>query len=86
MLAYETVQQLEEDLEYARSNPDDEAFFDTMVQRYKNATSKVQNILKSALYDRMLEHNPTYMIEKIAAENPHKIIYCNTESDPFFHA
>jgi len=85
MNAYESLQQLEDDLEYARNNPHDEAFFDKMVERYKNATSPVQTILKSALYDRMLEHNPTYMIEKIAAENPHKMIYCNTEQDPFFH-
>ena len=85
MLAYETVQQLEEDLDYARNNPLDEAFFSNMVERYKNATKEVQAVLKSALFDKMLEHNPTYMIEKIAQENPHKMIYCNTQQDPFFH-
>jgi hypothetical protein len=85
MTAYQCLEQLEEDLEYARNNPQDESFFGTMVERYKNASSDVQKLLKSALYDRMLEHNPTYMIEKIAAENPHKMVYCNTEQDPFFH-
>lgn len=85
MDAYQCLEQLECDLEYARNNPHDDAFFGKMVQRYQNATSQVQFILKSALFDRMLEFNPTYMIEKIAAENPKKIIYCNTEQDPFFH-
>lgn len=85
MNAYLSLQQLEDDLEYARNNPHDEAFFGKMVERYKNATSQVQLILKSALYDRMLDYNPTYLIEKIAAENPQKLIYCNTENDPFFH-
>lgn len=85
MNAYENLQQLENDLEYARNNPYDEAFFDKMVARYKKATKEVQAVLKSALFDRMLEHNPTYMIEKIAQENPDKLIYCNTQQDPFFH-
>lgn len=85
MTAYQSLQQLEDDLEYARNNPLDEAFFDKMVERYKNATNEVQSILKSALFDKMLEHNPTYMIEKIAQENPNKIIYCNTPQDPFFY-
>lgn len=85
MNAYQSLQQLEEDLEYARNNPLDEAFFGNMVERYKNATTEVQTVLKSALYDRMLEFNPTYMIEKIAQENPQKMIYCNTPQDPFFH-
>ncbi len=85
MNAYQSLQQLEDDLEYARNNPLDEAFFGNMVERYKNATNEVQAVLKSALYDRMLEFNPTYMIEKIAQENPHKMIYCNTQQDPFFH-
>ena len=85
MNSYQSLQQLEEDLEYARNNPLDEAFFGKMVERYKNSTTEVQAILKSALFDKMLEHNPIYMIEKIAQENPHKMIYCNTPQDPFFH-
>lgn len=85
MNAYANLQQLEEDLDYARNNPHDEAFFAKMVERYKNANSETKTVLKSALFDKMLEHNPTYVIEKIAEENPHKMIYCNTQADPFFH-
>ena len=85
MNAYECLQQLDEDLEHARNNPHDETFFDLMLERYKNATVEVQEILKSALFDRMLEHNPIYLIEKIAEVNPHKMIYCNSPQDPFFH-
>ena len=85
MNAYANLQQLEEDLEYARNNPHDEAFFGSMVQRYKNSTTEVQSILKSALFDRLLDYNPAYLIEKVAAEYPKKIIYCNTPQDPFFH-
>lgn len=85
MNAYQSLEQLENDLEYARNNPDDEAFFATMVERYTNAEKSIQLTLKAALYDRMLEHNPIYMIERIAADDPTKIIHCNTEQDPFFH-
>lgn len=85
MNAYECLQQLDEDLEYARNNPHDAAIFDTMLERYKNATVEVQEILKSALFDRMLEHNPMYLIEKVAEVSPHKMIYCNSPQDPFFH-
>jgi len=85
MNAYECLQQLEEDLEYARDNPHDEEFFSKMVFRYKNSTEQVQELLKSALFDRMLEHNPLYMFEKVAEENPQKVIYYNSTQDPFFH-
>lgn len=85
MEQYQNLQQLEDDLDYARNNPDDEAFFVRMVERYRNAAKPVQTALKAALFDKMLEHNPEYVIEKIAEENPTKIIYCNTQQDPFFH-
>ena len=39
MNSYQSLQQLEEDLEYARNNPLDEAFFGSMVERYKNSTT-----------------------------------------------
>lgn len=85
MNAYQNLEQLESDLEYARENPGDESFFTTMVERYKNATSEVQKILKSALFDKMLEFNPEYVIEKIVEESPHKMIYRNSQQDPFFY-
>lgn len=85
MNAYESLQQLEDDLEFARNNPGDDAFFDKMLERYRNATNQIQVVLKAALFDKMLEHNPAYIIEKIAEENPNKIVYCRSTQDPFFY-
>lgn len=85
MDSYKCLQQLEIDLEYARNNPHDLVFFDEMLERYRNSDQQMQAVLKSALFDRMLEHNPLYMIEKLAKENPNKIIFYNTQQDPFFY-
>ncbi len=84
MNAYGSLAELEQDLDYIRKNPEDAKFFDRMLQKYKNSSAEVKAVVKSFLYDKMLEDNPTYLIQKIAEENPQKIIYCNTQDDPFF--
>lgn len=84
MKAYSRVEQLEADLEYARKNPNDLLFFKRMLEKYKNSEEQVQKQLKVLLMDRMLEFNPIFLIEKVAEENPQKMIYCNTQEDPFF--
>lgn len=84
MYAYSNLSELESDLDYARKNPRDEAFFSKILERYKNAPSETRALLKKALFDKMLEHNPTYIIKKIAEDNPTKILYLNSEQDPFF--
>jgi hypothetical protein len=55
-----------------------------MLEKYKNSDEQVQKALKVLLMDRMLEFNPIFLIEKVAEENPQKMIYCNTQEDPFF--
>lgn len=84
MKFYKDVSELERDLEYARKNPNDLFFFNTMLLRYRNSDNKTQKDLKILLMDRMLEFNPIFLIEKVAQENPDKMIICNTQEDPFF--
>lgn len=84
MKSYSKAQQLELDLEYARDNPNDLLFFQQMLNKYKNSEERVQKQLKALLMDRMLEFNPIFLMEKVAKENPHKTVYCNTQEDPFF--
>lgn len=84
MKAYSKVEQLEADLKYARENPNDLLFFEQMFNKYKNSEEQVQKQLKVLLMDRMLEFNPIFLIKKVAEESPDKMIYCNTQEDPFF--
>lgn len=84
MKPYESVEELNVDLDYVRNNPNDAKFFQRMVLKYKAASNEVQEELKSILMDRMLDHNPIFLMEKVAKDNPSKIIYCNTQEDPFF--
>jgi hypothetical protein len=84
MEMYVSLAELKQDLDYFRNNPEDAKFFDKMLDKYKNSSDEVKTILKSFLCDKMLEDNPTYLLQKIAEENPEKIVYCNTPDDPFF--
>jgi hypothetical protein len=84
MEMYISLAELKQDLDYFRNNPEDAEFFDKMLDKYKNSSDEVKTILKSFLCDKMLEDNPIYLLQKIAEENPEKIVYCNTPDDPFF--
>lgn len=86
MKPYTSVEQLNTDLEYSRNNPNDLEFFQRMVLKYNNSSEQVQKELKGLLMDRMLEFNPLFLIERVAKENPDKVIYCNTQENPFFRA
>jgi hypothetical protein len=82
---YSSLAELDKDLDYARKNPNDEMFFIRMVERYRNSSKEVKEILKSELFDRLLEYNPSYVISKVAEENPHSTVHRSTQQDPFFH-
>jgi hypothetical protein len=84
MKNYQSIADLEADLDLARSNPADDSIVDNMLIKYKASSEELKKQIKKLLCDKMLEDNPMYLFEKLSKENPTKVIYCNSQQDPFY--